>query len=202
MLAVTSGAAPRSPPGTRTSPASPPSGWPDAHHSAGVLGAGALGTIYAAHLSRAGIDVAFVATESRADRLSRGDLTVNGASVDIPATPRPAGTPPSTSPSSRSWRSSSRTPSTRPAEPYEAGSIAESWRQQPGNPAYGTDLTLDELPDALARADVERAPRRRDLVVAVFAERLGTGPTPDAEWGVAVSRPAQRLALTVVVIHE
>ena len=87
-------------------------------------------------------------------------------------------------------------------EPYEAGSIAESWRQQPGNPAYGTDLTLDEAPDALARADVERAPRRRDLVVAVFAERLGTGPTPDAEWGVAVSRPAQRLALTVVVIHE
>lgn len=26
-------------------------------------------------------------------------------------------------------------------EPYEAGSIAESWRQQPGNPAYGTDLS-------------------------------------------------------------
>ena len=73
-------------------------------------------------------------------------------------------------------------------EPYDAGSIAESWRQQPGNPAYGTDLTLDELPDALARADAERAPRRRDLVVAVFAERLGSGTNPDAEWGVAVSR--------------
>lgn len=72
--------------------------------------------------------------------------------------------------------------------PYDAGSIAESWRQQPGNPAYGTDLTLDELPDALARADVQRAPRRRDLVVAVFAERLGSGTNPDAEWGVAVSR--------------
>lgn len=73
-------------------------------------------------------------------------------------------------------------------DPYDAGPIAESWRQQPGNPAYGTDLTLDELPDALARADAQRAPRRRDLVVAVFAERLGAGTNPDAEWGVAVSR--------------
>ena len=73
-------------------------------------------------------------------------------------------------------------------DPYDAGSIAESWRQQPGNPAYGTDLTLDELPDALSRADAERAPRRRDLVVAVFAERLGSGINPDAEWGVEVSR--------------
>lgn len=73
-------------------------------------------------------------------------------------------------------------------EPYDAGSIAESWRQQPGNPAYCTDLTLDELPDALARADAERAPRRRDLVMAVVAERLGSGANPDAEWGVAVSR--------------
>ena len=71
---------------------------------------------------------------------------------------------------------------------YDAGPIAASWRQQPGNPAYGTDLTLDELPDALARADAQRAPRRRDLVVAVFAERLGSGTNPDAEWGVAVSR--------------
>lgn len=73
-------------------------------------------------------------------------------------------------------------------DPYDAGPIAESWRQQPGNPAYGTDLTLDELPDALARADAQRALRRRDLVVAVFAERLGAGTNPDAEWGVAVSR--------------
>lgn len=73
-------------------------------------------------------------------------------------------------------------------DPYDAGELAQSWRQQPGNPCYGTDLTLEELPAALAAADAERAPRRRDLTVAIFAERMGSGVNPDADWGVAVSR--------------
>ncbi|MHA6642134.1 hypothetical protein [Mesorhizobium sp. A623] len=34
-----------------------------------------------------------------------------------------------------------------------SGTIADSWRQQPGAPAYSTDLTRDEMPDALAAAD-------------------------------------------------
>ncbi|WP_256329130.1 MULTISPECIES: NADPH-dependent F420 reductase [Actinomyces] len=71
---------------------------------------------------------------------------------------------------------------------YDAGPLAESWRQQPGTPAYGTDLTLDSLPGALGRADAERAPERRDLVVGVFSSWLGAGVNPDAQWGVAVAR--------------
>ena len=38
-------------------------------------------------------------------------------------------------------------------DPYDAGVLADSWRQQPMGPAYCTELTLDELEKALARAD-------------------------------------------------
>ncbi|MBY4208122.1 NAD(P)-binding domain-containing protein [Rhodococcus fascians] len=54
---------------------------------------------------------------------------------------------------------------------YDAGSLAQSWRQQPGAPAYCTSLTSDEMPTALAAAEVARLPRRRDLAAAVMAER-------------------------------
>lgn len=71
----------------------------------------------------------------------------------------------------------------------DAGALADSWRQQPGAPGYGTDLTRDELPAALAAADRARLPKRRDLAVAAFIERTGDGVTnPDAEYGVRVSR--------------
>lgn len=70
----------------------------------------------------------------------------------------------------------------------DAGSLSDSWRQQPGNPAYCTDLTREELLTALDRADREHAPVRRDLVVSVFADWLGAGVNPDAEWGVAIAR--------------
>lgn len=35
---------------------------------------------------------------------------------------------------------------------YDSGSIADSWRQQPGTPSFATDYTLAGLPDALQRA--------------------------------------------------
>jgi predicted dinucleotide-binding enzyme len=54
---------------------------------------------------------------------------------------------------------------------YDAGPLSESWRQQPGTPAYCTDLTLEELPHALASAVAARSPRRRDLATAVIAEK-------------------------------
>lgn len=44
----------------------------------------------------------------------------------------------------------------------DAGNLTQSWRQQPGTPAYCTELTLDELPTALAAADQGRAPHNRD----------------------------------------
>ena len=43
-------------------------------------------------------------------------------------------------------------------DPVDAGSIDDSWRQQPGTPAYGTDLDRDALVGALAAASPERPP--------------------------------------------
>ncbi|WP_457210313.1 NADPH-dependent F420 reductase [Nocardia gipuzkoensis] len=54
----------------------------------------------------------------------------------------------------------------------DAGTLAQSWRQQPGAPCYCTDLTSDELPTALAAAEAARLPKRRDLAAAVLAERI------------------------------
>ena len=43
----------------------------------------------------------------------------------------------------------------------DAGSIDESWRQQPGTPVYGTDLDADGVRAALAEAVQERKPEWR-----------------------------------------
>jgi 8-hydroxy-5-deazaflavin:NADPH oxidoreductase len=48
---------------------------------------------------------------------------------------------------------------------YDAGSIADSWRHQPGTPAYCTDLTLAEAREARGRAIKEEAPVARDFVL-------------------------------------
>jgi 8-hydroxy-5-deazaflavin:NADPH oxidoreductase len=72
---------------------------------------------------------------------------------------------------------------------FDAGRLDQSWRQQPGAPAYCTDLTRDEMGPALAAADRSRLPKRRDLGVAMMQERLGDGTTnPDADWGVRLVR--------------
>ncbi len=41
-------------------------------------------------------------------------------------------------------------------DPVDAGTIAESWRQQPGTPVYGQHGTADETRDALEQASPER----------------------------------------------
>ncbi len=65
----------------------------------------------------------------------------------------------------------------------DAGSISDSWRQQPGAPVYCTDLTKAEIAPALAAAEKDRLPKRRDLAVAVITERMGDGTTnPDADY--------------------
>jgi 8-hydroxy-5-deazaflavin:NADPH oxidoreductase len=43
----------------------------------------------------------------------------------------------------------------------DAGTIDESWRQQPGSPSYGGDLDADHLRTALAAASPERPPEFR-----------------------------------------
>lgn len=49
-----------------------------------------------------------------------------------------------------------------------AGNLEDSWRQQPGTPAYCTELTLPELKLALDAADKARAPQNRDALIAKF----------------------------------
>jgi len=71
---------------------------------------------------------------------------------------------------------------------FDAGTLAESWRQQPGSPVYITDLTYDELAPALASAERERLPRRRDLSAQVYAERVGERASPNAETVVRIAR--------------
>lgn len=74
-------------------------------------------------------------------------------------------------------------------EGFDAGGLADSWRQQPGAPGYCTDLTREELGPALASAERARLPKRRDLAVAVMQERLGDATTnPDADFGVRITR--------------
>ena len=71
----------------------------------------------------------------------------------------------------------------------DAGSLAISWRQQPGAPGYCTDLTASEMPGALAAAERSRLPKRRDLSVAAVQERLGdTKSNPDADFLVRLNR--------------
>jgi len=52
----------------------------------------------------------------------------------------------------------------------DSGSLNDSWRQQPGTPAYCTELTKDELTKALKKANKEKAPLLRDKVIEKFAE--------------------------------
>ncbi|WP_326755196.1 NAD(P)-binding domain-containing protein [Streptomyces hirsutus] len=61
-------------------------------------------------------------------------------------------------------------------DPYDAGVLADSWRQQPMGPAYCTELTLDEIGPALAAADPDKDTRVRDSVMERFAT-LGDAPT-------------------------
>lgn len=72
-------------------------------------------------------------------------------------------------------------------DPFDAGSLNDSWRQQPGTPAYCTELGLDALGEALGAADKDRAPKTRDNLMAHFA----TLPSwPRHEDTVAINRAA------------
>ena len=72
---------------------------------------------------------------------------------------------------------------------FDAGTLAESWRQQPGAPCYCTDLTAGEMPAALAAAERARLPKRRDISIAAISERVGDGTkNPDAEYAVRLTR--------------
>ncbi|MDQ0638414.1 putative dinucleotide-binding enzyme [Pedobacter sp. W3I1] len=48
----------------------------------------------------------------------------------------------------------------------DSGSLSESWRHQPGTPAYCTELNAEELKQALADGVKEEAPVLRDKAIA------------------------------------
>ena len=72
---------------------------------------------------------------------------------------------------------------------FYTGSLAESWRQQPGAPVYCTDLTMQEMQEVIDTAERERLPKRRDLAVAAVTERVGdTTTNPAGDYGVRLCR--------------
>lgn len=74
-------------------------------------------------------------------------------------------------------------------DPVYSGSLADSWRQQPGSPVYCTDLSRDEIPSALAAAERARLPKRRDLAIDAIMERVGDSTTnPDSDYAVRLTR--------------
>jgi predicted dinucleotide-binding enzyme len=50
----------------------------------------------------------------------------------------------------------------------DGGSLAESWRQQLGTPAFCTELNVVELKEALLKANKEKAPAIRDFILNKF----------------------------------
>ncbi|ONN68658.1 NADPH-dependent F420 reductase [Pseudomonas oryzihabitans] len=72
---------------------------------------------------------------------------------------------------------------------FDAGPLAESWRQEPGSPVYCTDLKLSQIESALGSAVKERLPKRRDIVVQAITERTdGEDATVDPDYFVRINR--------------
>ncbi|MET9014938.1 NAD(P)-binding domain-containing protein [Streptomyces olivaceoviridis] len=74
-------------------------------------------------------------------------------------------------------------------DPYDAGPLADSWRQQPMGPAYCTELTLDELPAALAAAHRVKDAAVRDSMLERFAALPANATLDDV---VEMNRAAHR----------
>jgi predicted dinucleotide-binding enzyme len=58
----------------------------------------------------------------------------------------------------------------------DAGTLADSWRHQPGTPAYCTELGVADLRQALVNGDRENAPNLRDQAIGKFM-KFSTPPT-------------------------
>jgi 8-hydroxy-5-deazaflavin:NADPH oxidoreductase len=71
-------------------------------------------------------------------------------------------------------------------DPFDAGSLEDSWRQQPGSPAYCTDLTIQELSAALARAERANLPGNRDEFLRRYFENTSISAKQIVELGRAV----------------
>ncbi|CAD9219982.1 3-hydroxyisobutyrate dehydrogenase [Burkholderia cenocepacia] len=72
-------------------------------------------------------------------------------------------------------------------DPVDAGSLDESWRQQPSTPAYCCDWDAPTMRDALAAAIVGDATAKRDRMPELFAK---LGPAPSHDDIIAMNRAA------------
>lgn len=61
-------------------------------------------------------------------------------------------------------------------DPVDAGSLQDSWRQQPSTPAYCCDWNVQEMKEALSDAVKGEAPKKRDKLPEYFAS-LGESPS-------------------------
>lgn len=52
----------------------------------------------------------------------------------------------------------------------DAGPLSESWRYQPGTPAYCSDASIQQLPSLLGRAQPDKAARNRDQAAKIMAK--------------------------------
>ena len=74
----------------------------------------------------------------------------------------------------------------------DAGTLADSWRQQGGTPAFCTELTAPELTQALAAAEPGKGP----VVLEQFVAQLMQRDTPPTrEEFVALNRSLTNLVM-------
>jgi len=71
---------------------------------------------------------------------------------------------------------------------FDAGTLADSWRQQPGAPVYCTDRSPADIAGWLAAAEKGRVPQRRDLAMQVIGEYIEAGGTLDGNFLVSINR--------------
>lgn len=74
-------------------------------------------------------------------------------------------------------------------DPLDAGPLRESWRQQPGTPAYATDLSLVTLPAALAATNRAEAPHMRDVTLQKL---MGLDPNTPPQQIIQLARSLWR----------
>ena len=61
----------------------------------------------------------------------------------------------------------------------DTGNLSESWRHQPGTPAYCTELDVEDLKQALADAVKDDAPVKRDKAIAELSAMSSYPAHPD-----------------------
>ncbi|MBB4642876.1 NADPH-dependent F420 reductase [Rhizorhapis suberifaciens] len=76
-------------------------------------------------------------------------------------------------------------------DPVDAGTLAESWRQQPSTPAYCCDYDAETMRKALAMAVGGEAPKKRDKLVTMYA---GLGPSPTHAQFIELNRSANPIS--------